>query len=264
MRSSRVRQKWREGKRAACTCVHMTDASVCEMVGLMGFDCIWIDLEHHPYSTETAGHMIRAARVGGADVLARPAKGEFMRMARLLEAGAHGILYPRCESADEAREVVRWAKFAPLGERGADGGNSDMPFLSMSLAEYVRVANEETFIAVQIESPHAVAHCREIAAVDGVDMLFFGPGDYSVLAGIPGQVQSEQVRKATEEVCKIALSEGKQFGTPCMGPEHIQWLVEIGATFLTYGSDIRLLKSGFENIRQTLEHAGCDFKNRLG
>jgi 4-hydroxy-2-oxoheptanedioate aldolase len=203
--------------------------------------------------------MMRAARVGGADIIARPAKGEFMRMARLLEAGATGILYPRCESAEEAREVVRWAKFAPLGERGADGANADMPYLSMNIADYIRVANEETFIAVQIESPNAVKHCQEIAAVEGVDMLFFGPGDYSILAGIPGQLQSEPVLKATEEVCRVAREAGKQFGTTSRGPEHIQWLVEIGATFLTHGADIVMLKAGYESIRQTLTDAGCQF-----
>ena len=84
----------------------------------MGFDGIWMDMEHHGYSVETATTLMRAARVGTADIMARPAKGEFMRMGRMLEAGAQGIMYPRCDDAAEARQVVTWSKFAPLGRRG--------------------------------------------------------------------------------------------------------------------------------------------------
>ena len=73
----------------------------------MGFDGIWLDLEHHAHSVETANQLMRAARVGGADIVARPAKGEFMRMGRLLEAGAQAIMYPRCDDPEEAAEVVR-------------------------------------------------------------------------------------------------------------------------------------------------------------
>jgi 4-hydroxy-2-oxoheptanedioate aldolase len=145
---------------------------VYELTSLMGFDGIWMDLEHHGYSVETAGALMRAARVGGADILARPAKGEFMRMARLLEMGAQGIMYPRCDDAAEAREVVRWSKFAPLGRRGVDGGNPDMPYCTMPLPEYIERANAETFLVIQIEDPAALEHVEEIAAVPGIDVLF--------------------------------------------------------------------------------------------
>src|SRR5690606_31357815 len=131
----------------------------------------WIDLEHHAHSMETATNLMRAARVGASDIIARPAKGEFMRMGRLLEAGAQGIMYPRCDDASEAREVVTWAKFPPLGRRGIDGGNPDMPYCSMPVAQYLKEANEETFLVIQIEDPLALDHVEEIAAVDGVDVI---------------------------------------------------------------------------------------------
>src|SRR5207245_3352910 len=166
---------------------HLTVASLFELTRLMGFDGIWMDLEHHGYSVETAQTLMRAARVGTADILARPAKGEFMRLGRLLEAGAQGIMYPRCEDAAEAREVVTWSKFAPLGRRGFDGGNPDMPYCLMPMDEYIRAANEQTFLVIQLEDPQAVANARPIAAVEGVDVLFFGPADFTVLNGIPGQ-----------------------------------------------------------------------------
>lgn len=125
-------------------------------------------------------------------------------MARLLEAGATGILYPRVEAAAEAKECVRWAKFAPLGERGFDGGNADASYGSMDMASYVKISNRETFILAQIESSTAVPHARAIAEVEGIDGLFFGPGDFSVLAGVPGQFDSDVIQSAIREVSAAA------------------------------------------------------------
>src|SRR5207245_4439616 len=166
---------------------HLTVASLFELTRLMGFDGIWMDLEHHGYSVETAQTLMRAARVGTADILARPAKGEFMRLGRLLEAGAQGIMYPRCEDAAEAREVVTWSKFAPLGKRGFDGGNPDMPYCTLPVDQYVHQANAQTFVVIQIEDQNALANARAIAEVEGVDVLFLGPADFSILGGFPGQ-----------------------------------------------------------------------------
>ena len=88
MRPSRVKTKLKHGEPVLITCCHFIDPSVYELVSLLGFDGIWLDLEHHSTSDETASNLMRAARVGASDVIARPAKGEFMRMGRLLEAGA--------------------------------------------------------------------------------------------------------------------------------------------------------------------------------
>src|SRR5690242_17423090 len=145
MRPSKIKAKLRKNEPVLVTTLHFTDPSLYEMVGLMGFDGLWMDMEHHGYSLETAMTLMRAARVGSTDIMVRPAKGEFMRLGRMLEAGAQGIMYPRCDNAAEAKEVVTWAKFAPLGKRGFDGGNPDMPYCTMDTAAYVRNANEETF-----------------------------------------------------------------------------------------------------------------------
>lgn len=263
MRKSRVKQRWNEGLPALCTTVHLTDPSVCELVSLMGFDAVWIDMEHHATSVETANQMMRGARVGTADVMARPGKGEFMRMARMLEAGAHGILYPRCDDAAEAREVVRWARFAPLGERGFDGGNPDMPFCSMSMGEYTRQANEQTWLAIQIESPAAAEHARAIAEVPGVDMVFFGPGDFSVLSGIPGQFDNPTLLKAMEGVCRDTLAAGKRFGTLVFDSEQARRVLDMGAMLLCHGSDLTLLRDGLMRMQQAFAPLGFKFTNQL-
>ena len=259
MRPSQVRKRWRQSLPAYCTQVAYTDPDICELVSIMGFDCIWLDLEHHPKSTETVARLIQATRVGHADVMARPGKGEFMRMARLLEAGAHGIMYPRCDNAAEAREVVRWSKFAQLGERGVDGGNADNQFGAVGVKEYIASANAETFIAIQIESPDAAKQADEIAAVDGVDMLFFGPGDFSVLSGVPGETSHQTVRRARDEVCHAALKAGKRFATLCFDTADIQTVLNMGGSFVAYQADRTLLRAAYRSMRAELETLGFCF-----
>jgi len=263
MRFSRIKDKLRRGEPALVVTCHYTDPSVYEMTSLMGFDGIWMDLEHHPFSQETAGALMRAARVGSSDIIARPAKGEFMRTARLLEAGAQGIMYPRCETGEEAAELVRWTKFAPQGERGIDGANADNPYCSMPMAEYIKLANEHTLLVVQIESPTALKNAEAIAAVPGVDVLMLGPGDFSVLAGIPFQFDHPMIQDAYQRTAEAAKKAGKWWGTVAFSPEHARMLMDAGALFICHGADILLVKRGFEDIQRRFAKLGFQFDNRL-
>jgi 4-hydroxy-2-oxoheptanedioate aldolase len=256
---SRVRQRWAEGKPVLFTSACLADPAVAELIGLQGFDCIFVDLEHQSTSVERAAHMIRAARVGGADVLARPAKGEFMRMGRLLEAGAMGILYPRCDDAAEAREVVRWAKFAPLGERGFMGCDPDSGYGMTGMMQYVREANRQTWLAIQIESPAAVKHARAIAELEGVDVIFFGPCDFSLLCGTPGQFDRGKVPDAMREVCRETLAAGKRFGTVAFDLQHVQPLLDMGASLISYGADLLFVKAALEQIKSQFSRLGFAF-----
>jgi 4-hydroxy-2-oxoheptanedioate aldolase len=230
-----------------------------ELASLMGFDAIWLDMEHHGHSVEAAHNYIRAARVGVSDVIARPAKGEFMRMGRLLEAGAKGIMYPRCDNAAEAAEVVRWSKFAPLGERGFDGANPDQPYCSMSMPEYIKQANDETFVVVQIEQASALDNVEEIAKVPGVDVLMLGPADFTVLSGIAGQFDSEVVLAAKKRIAAAAKSAGIHWGTTCPTLKNVEENMALGAKFLCHGADILMIKRGLEAVRKECISLGFTF-----
>ncbi len=259
MRTSRIKAKLKRNEPVLLTTLHFTDPSVFELTSQMGFDGIWMDLEHHGYSVETASNLMRAARVGSADILARPAKGEFMRLGRLLEAGAQGIMYPRCADAREAREVVAWSKFAPLGRRGFDGGNPDMPYCTLPMAEYIQRANEESFLVIQLEDREAVANAKAIAEVEGVDVLFFGPADFTVLGGIPGQFDHPLVQEAIRQIADAARQAGKQWGMPTPSPERTEQLLELGARFLCHGADLLLVKHGLEEMQRQFTPLGFTF-----
>ncbi len=251
MKPSRVLAKVRQGEAALGIALHLTDPSVYEMAGLMGFDAIWMDMEHHFYSVEVAANLMRAARVGGTDIVARPGKGEFMRMARMFEAGATGVMYPRCDSAAEASEVVKWAKFAPLGKRGFDGSGPDVPYLLTPMAQYIREANQETFVLIQLEEPHAVERAEEIAAVPGVDMLMLGPADFTVLTGIPGEFSHPTVTAAIEKVAKAAKNTGKNWAATCGSVDVARRMIELGARLVFHGCDLVFVKNGFDQVQAT-------------
>lgn len=263
MRPSRIKAKLRRHEPALITCLHLVDPSVYELASLMGFDGIWIDLEHHPTSLETAAGLMRAARVGTADIVARPARWEWMRMARLLEAGAQAIMYPRCETADEAAEVVKWAKFFPQGERGCDGANADGLYCSLPLSGYVARANDQSVVVVQIESPRALDNVEAIARVPGIDVLMLGPGDLSVLSDAAFDWNGPLLTSAADRISRAAAAAGIHWGSTSPGPEHSRKLLDRGARFICHGADILMVKQGLEAIRERYSPLGVTFDDRL-
>jgi len=181
----------------------------------------------------------------------------------MLEAGAQGIMYPRCDDAAEATEVVKWAKFPPTGVRGVDGGNPDMPYLSMTLADYIDTANKETFVAIQIEQKETVDHIEAIAAVEGVDILMIGPGDLSIRLGVPGQTTHKKVREVIERTAKAAADCGKAWGLPVGSVDAAKEMLDLGARWICFGGDIVFLKTAFEKVQADFAPLGFTFQNRL-
>ena len=259
MRTSRVKKRWAENQPVLATVAHFTDPQSTELIGLMGIDCLWIDLEHQPISMGDLENMTRAARVGDMDVMARPAKGEFSRMARLIEAGASVIMYPRCESAEEAREIVRHAKFPPLGERGFFSAAPDNPYCMTPMEDYLREANQQTVLLAQVESPHAVSQARAMAEVEGIDMLFFGPGDFSIAAGVAGQFDGDVVRNAMAATAAAAQAAGKRFGTLITNTEQARRALDLGASLITYGGDLHFVRDALFNMREQFGSLGIPF-----
>jgi 4-hydroxy-2-oxoheptanedioate aldolase len=262
MRKSRVLARLREDHPVVFYCLHFIDPSVWEMVSLLGPDCLWLDMEHHGLALETAANLIRATRVGTSDVIARPAKGEFMRMQRMLEVGAAGIMYPRCDNAAEAREVVQWCKFAPLGRRGFDGGGADMPYLSMDFVDYIRAANEQTFIIAQIEDEAASFEAEAILNVPGIDGVMVGRADFSVLEGFPGQFNHPRIQAALDRVAAAARNTGKFWGTTAGDPATARQLVDAGARLLFTGADIAAVRNAVKKFSEDWHEVGIRFEPR--
>jgi 4-hydroxy-2-oxoheptanedioate aldolase len=263
MLKSKIKEKLSRNEPSLGLQLHLTDPATFELVGLMGFDCIWMDLEHHGYSVETAGQLMRAARVGGADIVARPGKGELMRMGRLLELGAQAIMYPRCDDAKEAAEVARWSRFAPLGNRGFDGSGVDSGYLTLPIPEYIVHANRETLLCIQVEEQHAVDQAEAILATPGVDLIMLGPADFSILSGFPGQFDHPKVTAALEKIAAAARNTGKHWACTVPSLERAKQMVEMGSRLVFHGADVVMVKLGLEAMQSQFGSAGFKFDNQL-
>ncbi len=255
MRTSRVRAKLAANQSALCTKMNTGDPMIADMIGLCGFDCIWLCQEHGPYDWDRLGHLIRAAAVHNVDTMVRVAKGSYSDWVRPLELGATGLMVPHCMNADEARYIVRNTRFHPIGRRPIDGGNYDGEYCFLPVTDYIRRANEETFLAVQIEDPEALPHIEEICAVPGVDIVYVGPGDLAHALGAPGDMSHPAIADTINRVAAACKANGKHWGTP-MSPASAPRLMELGARFLTSGADVIGLGQYFSNLRAEYRKLG--------
>ncbi len=236
MRNSRVLQKLREGKVVSCMMTHL-DEQVTEIIGEVGFDCVWLDGEHQAKDWTFYQKHIYAAKNYDMDVMIRVPRGSYSDYIKPLEMDSTGIMVPHIMSADDARNVIRMTRFHPIGRRPIDSGNSDGKYAQMNLSDYVKQANEKRFIMVQIEDPEPLDELDEIASLDGIDILFFGPGDFSHSIGAPGQWDHPELIEARRRVAEVAVKHGKFAGIPASSG-NMEELIEMGYRFLAIGADV--------------------------
>ena len=247
MRRSRVLQKMREGKVATSIKLNMADPRVAEIAAMCGFDCIWIDMEHVPNDYQAIENIVRAAKNYDADVMTRVAKGSYSDFIRPLEADSTAIMVPHVMSLEEAKRIVYYTKFHPIGRRPIDGGNADGKYCMIPANDYMREANEERFTVIQIEDPEPLDELEEICALPGIDMIFFGPADFSQGIGVPNDFSNEEVLETRRKVAYTARKYGKFAGT-VGGIANQDLLISLGYQFINLGSDVRALANYFSDI----------------
>lgn len=247
MRESRVLKKMRDGKVATSIKLNMADPRVAEIAAMCGFDCIWIDLEHVPNDYCTIENVVRAAKNYDTDVLTRVSKGCYSDYIRPLEADSTAIMIPHVMSLEEAKKIVYYTKFHPIGRRPIDGGNADGKYCMIPANEYMKEANENRFVVIQIEDPEPLDELDEICALPGIDMIFFGPADFSQGVGVPNDFGNEKVLETRKRIAYTARKHGKFAGT-VGGIQNQDMLIELGYQFINLGSDVRALSAYFSNI----------------
>lgn len=235
-----------------------------DFVGRSGlFDAIWFDLEHFDIPTQELATLCLVARAHPVTTIARLKAADYQTVMRVLETGVGGLMCSMVADAAEARRIVSWAKFnnpQPIagevtGQRGWNGGNIDSRYAAYPAIDYMRHQNTQTMILCQIENEQALAEAAAIAAVPGVDGLFFGPGDYSVSVGLSGQIGHATVQAALERVADAARQAGKFWGTVAVGPELYGRAARLGARFLCPGGDLKVMTLGLRELAKTCSTA---------
>lgn len=252
LRESKVLKKIRAGEVAYSFKLNLYDASVAEIAAMSGIDCLWVDMEHVPSDYIELENIIRAAKIYDVDVLTRVAKGSYNDFIRPLEADSTGIMIPHLMSLEEAKKIVYYTKFHPIGRRPIDGGNADGKYCLVDTMDYITEANAQRFNVVQIEDPEPVAELEEICALPGIDMIFFGPADFSHALGLPHDIMNPETRRVRAMVAECARRHGKMAGT-VGGLGNRQELVDEGFNFINLGADVVALTSYFGNIVKGLK-----------
>lgn len=246
LRPSRVLERLRAGHMATCTKLNLADPRAVEIAALAGFDCVWLDREHTANTDLGIENMIRAAKAHQVDTVVRVARGNYSALIHPLEVDATGVMVPHVMSLADARQVAHFAKFHPIGRRPVDGGNADGGFCMVDSRDYIREANEQRFVIVQIEDPEPMAELEAIAQVPGIDMLFFGPTDYSQGIGAPFQFDDPRVVEARRLVAAAARKHGKIAGTVA-GLGSLRTYYDEGYRFLSVGADVIALGQYFRD-----------------
>jgi 2-dehydro-3-deoxyglucarate aldolase/4-hydroxy-2-oxoheptanedioate aldolase len=215
------------------------------------------DTEHTGWGWETVAALVATTRPTGAEAFVRIPVAERSYVSRALDVGATGLMIPMVGSGEQAARIVQWAKYPPVGVRGAAFNIAHDDYASPGPAEYMREANDTVLLMPQIETVAGLEAVDEIAATDGVDVLWVGHFDLTNSMGIPGQFEHPDYLAALDRVVAAARRHGKACGFMAGGPEEAAMLLDRGFTILAYGGDLWIyrdaLRAGLEKV---MAHAG--------
>ena len=214
-----------------------------ELLARSGLDWVVVDMEHgNTTEAELLAHLY-AIEAGGSTAVVRPQSGERLRIGRALDMGAAGVVIPRLDTADQVREAVTFLRYPPGGQRGVALLTRGARLGTVNHAG-VSALNEDILGIVQIESPSAANQADEIAATDGVDVLFVGPADLSHSLGVPGQFTNDRYQDALRRVVAACRAHGKAPGILLYDHASFKPHLELGFTFVGLGADVSFVNEG--------------------
>ena len=221
-----------------------------------GAQFVIYDTEHTGWGWETIAKVVATTRPAGAEAYVRVPLAQRSYLSRALDAGATGLMVPMVESAAQAADIVRWSTYPPDGLRGAAFGVAHDDYATGGSLEYMRAMNDDVLIMPQIETVDGLAAVDEIAAVDGVDVLWVGHFDLTNSMGIPGEFDHPDYLAALDTVVAAAKRHGKAAGFMAGSAEEAAMLLDRGYRILAYGGDLWLYRAALrEGLEKTRAHA---------
>lgn len=234
-----------------CSCVLGSSLTV-EMAGKIGFDWLWIDMEHGAGGEHTLIGQLQAASAADTAAVVRIAWNEAPRFKRVLDMGASGVVVPYVNTAEEAAKAVSAMRYPPQGIRGIARFHRAAGF-AQEFDSYFAAANDSLLTVLQVETEEAVGNVESIAAVEGVDVVFLGPMDLTTNMGISRRYDHPRFLEAVDRIKEACEKHGKAAGTFIPTADSLEWYFEKGYTFLVVGSDGGLMATGMKAM-----HSRCD------
>lgn len=241
---NKAKKKLKADELVLCMAVNqMRSAEAPIIAAACGFDAIFVDLEHSATSTETAAMICVSAQGAGITPIARVSSQNPFQAARILDAGAQGVMIPHVQDAAEARAIVDNLRFPPIGRRSAYGTGPSLRYRAMGQGEVNLFLNEQELLIAMLETPDAIENADAIAAVPGIDVVHIGSLDVSNLMGIPAAYRDPRMRSVFEHVARACKAHGKAMGVGgARGDLDLQKdLIRLGVRYLTAGSDVSYL-----------------------
>ena len=217
-----------------------------EVLANAGFDWLLLDTEHSPNELPMVHSQLQAIARGATHPIVRPTWNDSVTIKRLLDIGAQTLLIPFVENADEARAAVAATRYPPRGVRGYAAAPRASDF--GRIKDYPTACEDQLCVLVQVETPAALANIEAIAAVDGVDGIFIGPGDLAAAMGHIGQVGHPEVVAAIDTAIGRIRACGKPAGILASDEKLARRWIEAGCGFIAVGSDTGILARGAEQL----------------
>lgn len=249
-----LKEKLTSQKHLSGTNVTLTDASIGEIFGYLGFDFIWIDTEHSTIDYQTLNLMIMGVKAAGTSPLVRVPWQDPTATKKVLEMGAEGILFPMVNTAEEADAAMRQCLYPPLGDRGF-GPRRAVRYGIDDVREYVYEKSLSICRFIQIESEQAIRNLPEIVKNPYIDGYIFGPNDLSASIGEFGNVYGEKTGALIDEAVAILKPTGKTIGVSvdATEAEKLKYWHDKGIGMITSGQDcgylVRGAKATLANLR---------------
>jgi 2-keto-3-deoxy-L-rhamnonate aldolase RhmA len=237
-----VKEKLARGEPVIGLVISVNNVEVAAHGAGLGFDFLWIEMEHAPISLETLRNMVLATRGMPAVPFARPPVNELWTAKRVLDAGVLGVIFPFTRTPELARQAVAACRYPPLGLRGsgADLAQARWP----APQGYYDFADQNVLVVAVVEDTSALSRIDEIAATPGIDVLFIGTSDLSFSLGLRGVQDHPRLDEAVERIITAAKRHGKILGRPGRTAKEITQFREQGFLFFMTGTDLDLMTAG--------------------
>jgi 4-hydroxy-2-oxoheptanedioate aldolase len=243
---NKFKQGLRDGRQLVGLWSSLSSAAATEIVADSGFDWMLIDTEHAPNEMPMVAEQLRAASLGTASPVVRPAWNDQVILKRLLDVGVQTLLVPFIQSPEEAERAVAATRYPPRGIRGVASVHRSNRY--GRVPDYFARADDEMCVLVQLETRIAVDRLEAIAAVEGVDGVFIGPSDLAASLGHLGNNAHADVRSLIENACRRAQAVGKPIGILAPIESDARAYLDMGFSFVAVGSDVVALRKGCDAL----------------
>jgi 2-keto-3-deoxy-L-rhamnonate aldolase RhmA len=236
-----VKQRLRSGQSVFGCTITVNSVDVAAHAAELGFDFLWIEMEHSPVTLETLRHMVLATRGLPALPFARVPVNELWTAKRVLDAGVSGVIFPFTSTPDLAAQAASACRYPPHGRRGSGAGLAKLCWPDRD--RYYDSADENVTVIAVVEEARAVERIDEIAATPGIDVLFIGVADLSFSLGLRGETNHPLHREAIAKIEEAARRHGKFLGRPAGTPEQVRQFQAEGFQLFQTPTDIGFMSA---------------------